>query len=178
VVEVTGMASQKQDLFATAEVADLLNLPKWRVIKFIEGEQYGIEPVANVGSGTGSRRLYNVENLCEFAVALRLLETGLRSLDIGRVIYQLREQGSLASRLRENRDLFVAILRSPFSGMYLRRQRPQNVQFVDGVEEAFAMLKPRSESALILVPVESTFRKLQKRLDEFTRKSGQANEGD
>ena len=172
------MVERNQELFATAEVARLLGQPEWRVIKFVEGEQYGIKPAAVVGSGTGGRRLYDVENVCEFAVALRLLESGLRSLDIGRVIRQLREKGPLQQQLSDNRELYIAIARKPRSGTFLATPRPQEVSFVRGSKGAGEILRRRKDYALILVPMGSVFRKVQRELSELHSKSSRPDVGE
>jgi DNA-binding transcriptional MerR regulator len=88
-------------IFGTEEVASILGLKEWRVVRFAQSKGYGITPAFVQASGSGSRRLYNVENVCEMALAAWLTEAGLRIDVIGRVLQQVREQGGLSRYLEE-----------------------------------------------------------------------------
>src|SRR5260370_30728661 len=55
-----------------------------------------------MGKGLGSRRLYDLENVCEIAVALALLEAGLRPAVIGDALHRL---GNMAYQIREEENL-------------------------------------------------------------------------
>lgn len=162
--------------FVTSEVAELLRLPVWRVIKFAQGEEYGIRPSIRKASGSGTRRVYDTENVCEFALALRLLETGLRSKAIGKVIRQLREKGSLTSKLgvrkEEASSLYLAIIRTPQTGRPLDAQRHQGVRFILGIEEAEGILKARPQDDVIFVPIGSVFLDLKQRLRQMESEKG------
>jgi hypothetical protein len=166
------------DFFFTADIAKLLGLPEWRVLKFVESKEYAITPGVATGAGSGSRRVYNLENVCEFALAVRLLESGLRSLDIGRVIRELRQKEKLSSKLDETK-LYLAIVRKPrlFSPHGIPRR--QELSFVREIEEISEILKKRRDHALILVPLGSMFRKLDQNLRKLeAEKSAAAEKGD
>lgn len=87
-------------IFTTDEVVRLLGLKRkdtWRVIKFAQSREYGIVPSLGVARGQGTRRLYNLENVLEMALALRLLDIGLRPSTIGDVFRHLRKMGERLS---------------------------------------------------------------------------------
>jgi len=98
------MAANSLYVFTTDELTKLLGLDpkkdKWRVVRFAESREYKIVPSIKLASGSGSRRLYDLENVCEFALALHLLQIGLRSQVIGNAIQKLRKQGKLSRLLR------------------------------------------------------------------------------
>jgi DNA-binding transcriptional MerR regulator len=105
-------------VFTTEKVARILGVPEWRVVRFAQTKKYGITPAYGQASGSGSRRLYNVENVCEMALASWLTEAGLRIEVIARVLTQVRNQGGLARYLdedweRETLHTYLAIVRKP-----------------------------------------------------------------
>jgi hypothetical protein len=135
----------------------------WRILKFAESKEYGIQPGISAPRGPGTRRLYDLENVCEFALALRLLETGLRSAAIGKVLKQVK--GQLGSALRApEKSFYLVIIRTPRPGKPLAEKRPQEVRFAEGVEEATRILKSRRDDDVLLVPVGAMFRELKRHL--------------
>ncbi len=161
-------------VFTQEQVAGLVGLNPakegWRILKFAESREYGIRPSIAAARGSGSRRLYNLENVCEFALALRLLETGLRSAAIGKAIRQLREQGPLSAKLEidkaKAKSLYLAIIRTPRTGKPLDEKRPQEVAFID-IEAASRILKSRRDDDVILVPIGSLFLEVNRRLQNL-----------
>lgn len=159
------VASETNRFFSTEEVAALVGLDphkdKWRVIKFAQSDEYGIRPSVRQATGSGSRRLYSVEDVCEIALALRLLETGLRSMVIGRVIRQLRTRGKLSERVHyggaDSEKEFLAILRKPQTGKPLDEKREQVVEWVGDAKQAEDIRRQNPTCDLILVPVGSMF---------------------
>jgi hypothetical protein len=136
------MVARKPKFFTTEQVAELLGLgpqDKWRITKFVKSREYGIEPAISVGSGPGSRRLYDIENVCEIGLALRLLETGLRPKVIGQVLKELGQEGRLSENLKSETDraraLYLCILVSPQPGKPLDASRIRYVDFVLGFTE-------------------------------------------
>ena len=173
-------------VLTTADVAEILELREWRVIKFVEGKEYGIKPAFATGKGRRSRRLYDVENVCEIAVALRLLETGLRSRVIGQVIRQLRErkkgggkeEEKLSTKLKigeqEAANLHLTIMREPRPGKRLDTDRLEFVGFTEGLVETQQWLDDIGEEVgdnivcdMIFVPIGSLFLELRNRLGKF-----------
>lgn len=73
-------------VFQTAEVAAAVGVPEWRIIKFVEGKEYRIQPSVSRAKGTGTRRLYSVFDIYEIAIANQLLGDGFRPAVIGHVI--------------------------------------------------------------------------------------------
>jgi hypothetical protein len=154
-------------VFTTEQVAGLVGLdPKkdsWRILKFAESREYGIQPSISTPRGSGSRRLYGLENVCEFALALRLLETGLRSAAIGKVLKQVK--GKLDSKVgTAEKSLYLVIIRTPHPGKPLAEKRPQEVRFAKDIEAATKILKSRRDDDVLLVPIGTTLRELKSRL--------------
>jgi hypothetical protein len=171
------MAARTLQVFTTDELTMLIGLDpkkdKRRVIKFAESREYNIVPSIKLASGSGSRRLYDLENVCEFALALHLLETGLRSKVIGRVIRELRRKGRLSAKLEmegsQLENLKLVIARTPQPGKPLSEKRNQVVNFREGGEKltefiAKAFSNPSNGFDMILVPIGPTFYELKNRL--------------
>ena len=155
-------------VFTTDQVTGIIGLdPKkesWRILKFAESREYGIQPSISSPRGSGSRRLYDLENVCEFALALRLLETGLRSAAIGKVLRQVK--GSLVAKLKTTvKPLYLVIIRTPHTGKPLAEKRPQEVHFIEGIEDASRILKSRGDDDVLFVPVGSLFQEVRNRLE-------------
>lgn len=92
------MIGASQMTFKTGEVADLLGLPVWRLMKFFQGKEYGLGTRKAPGK-KGIHRIYTIENVCEIALAHWLFESGLRSSVIGEVLRQLRSSELLSGNL-------------------------------------------------------------------------------
>lgn len=174
------MVARTLQVFTTEQLTRLLGLDpkkdKWRVTKFAESREYSIEPSISEASGSGSRRLYDVENACELALALRMLETGLRSRVIGRAIRQLRKRGKLNTKLEMEdsvlENLKLVIARVPEPGKPLNETRHQVVNFRQGIENLTDLIRktfrdPNNEYDMILVPMGSTFLNLKHRLAQL-----------
>jgi hypothetical protein len=136
------MVASRRKIFTTEEVAALIGLSPedtWRVTKFIKSREYGIKPAITMGSGHGSRRLYDIENVCEIGLALRLLEAGLRPQVIGHVLKEVGQYSNVSPKLKIGADaakiLYLAILLSPRTGKPLDVSRIQYVDFVEGFSE-------------------------------------------
>lgn len=104
-------------IFTTDRIARLLKLPEWRVVRFAQVSGYGIKPAWWDDTGPGSRRLYDLENVCEIALASWLVQAGLRVAVIGRVLKQLRKQGGLRHLLTQPWgkavSTYLGIVRTP-----------------------------------------------------------------
>jgi DNA-binding transcriptional MerR regulator len=168
------------DYFTTEQVATLLGLKskeKWRVIKFVEGKEYGITPALISGSGPGSRRLYNLENVCEIALALEFLEAGLRPAVIGEVLERLRKKAKLSQKLiaeqREGQSMAVLVAFEPKIGKLLKQSRIHAVEFADNARAVFAEVEGEMKRSpgprLFLISIGSTFRAIKERLRSFQK---------
>jgi DNA-binding transcriptional MerR regulator len=175
------------NFYTTDQVAGLLGLTrkdKWRVVKFAESREYGIQPSVTAGSGPGSRRLYDIEDVCRIAVALRLLETGLRPRVIGEVIGKLRSSKErLSPRLTTKKEvpesLYLAISRQPRIGKPLNEERFQFVDLVERISEIEDLLDEieehfgkRPDCDLLIVSLGRMFKEISKNLRSIERKSG------
>src|SRR5690348_14530762 len=145
-------------IFTTEIAAEILGLEPWRVTKFVQSKEYGIKPSLAQAKGSGSRRLYSAEDICQIGLALRLLETGLRSKAIGKIIRQVQAKGKLSRRLLlpdRGRDLYLAIYRTPQMGRLLDESRSQSVEFISKPDEILPRLSSHAEDDVILVPLTS-----------------------
>lgn len=172
------MPTSSQDLFTTEQVVDLLGLrprDKWRVIKFAESKEYDITPARVMGKGLGSRRLYDVENICQIGVALALLEAGLRPSVIGMA---LRRVGKAARKLKTEKSLsqlFVVLIVEQRLGELLSNYRVLKADFIEegyshSPEYILGQLQ-NSEGhenyAVLFVPIGSVFTRIKRKLKEM-----------
>jgi DNA-binding transcriptional MerR regulator len=155
-------------VFTTEKAAQVLGIPGqgWRIIKFANGKEYGITPSFASAEGSGSRRLYDLENVCQIGLALRLLEAGLRPKAIGKIIRQLCAKERISSRL-EQPETFLAVFRTPQMGKPLDEKRHQLPQLLATRKEAYRLADKRPEDDLILVPLSSLFRDMASRLKDI-----------
>ena len=165
--------------FTTEQVTRLLGLKtkkdEWRVIKFAQSKEYGIKPSVSTAAGSGSRRLYDVADVCQLALALRLLETGLRSKKIGKVLGRLRKRGKLSTNLkiseREAKQLYIAIVRNPQTRTRLGEKRYKSVSFAEPWELDVILENVSANCDVIMVPVGLMFLELRQRLEQEEKKT-------
>ena len=171
------MPARALQVFTTEELTTLLGLDpkkdKRRVIKFAESREYGIVPSIKLASGSGSRRLYDLENVCEFALALHLFRTGLRSQVIGQAIRDLRKKEKLSVKLElfgpELKKLKLLIARDSKFGKPTNKNRDRWISFQagdDALSEIIAETFCNSVGGpdLVLIPIGQTFSGLKDRL--------------
>jgi hypothetical protein len=169
------MVAQTLQVFTTDELTMLLGLDpknaKRRIVNLVESREYNIVPSIKLAAGRGSRRLYDLENVCEFALALQLSQTGLRSQVIGDVIQKLRKRGKLSSKLRiddiDLQNLTLAIERDPEPGTPLYKKFMVNFladgdRVSDFVAETFSNAVDARD--LTLVRIGHSFVNLKSRL--------------
>jgi DNA-binding transcriptional MerR regulator len=80
---------EREKLYGTKQVAEILGIPDWRVKNFTEGEAYRLPKPQLVGTGRGSRRLYTITDICRIAIANQLVECGFSSEAIGDAIEEI-----------------------------------------------------------------------------------------
>ena len=139
-------------IFSTEKVARLLELPDWRVVRFAQKKEYGITPRYAEAEGTGSRRLYDLENVCEMALASALVEAGLRIQVIGRVVKQVRRMGGLSYLLsmpiEKLKTQYLGVVRSP-KGKIMG----QEAVFVQSWEQLQNIFERNRKASLLVFPV-------------------------
>jgi len=171
------MAARSLQVFTTEELTTLLGLDpkkdKRRVIKFAESREYGIVPSIKLASGSGSRRLYDLENVCEFALALHLLRTGLRSQLIGQAIRDLRKKEKLSAKLElvgaRLQKLKLLIARESEPGRLPNKIRDRLISFQEGGDDLSEIIASTFCNSiggpdLILIPIGQTFSDLKDQL--------------
>jgi DNA-binding transcriptional MerR regulator len=78
-------------LWGTKQVAEFLGVPEWRVKNFSEGEAYRLPPSQKIGTGRGSRRLYNLNDILRLAIANELVNFGFTPDAVGRAVREIPE---------------------------------------------------------------------------------------
>jgi hypothetical protein len=146
-------------IFTTEKIAQILQLPEWRVVRFAQIKSYGIKPAFGDASGPGSRRLYDLENVCEMALISWLLNAGFRGELIGRVLREVRDHGGLSFLLKEPfskaKDQHLGIIRRPKGKI-----TGQHVVFVRGWEQLENIFARDSNTSLLIIPVGRRFQDL------------------
>jgi DNA-binding transcriptional MerR regulator len=170
------MTAEHPSMFFTADIATLLKIPEWRVIKFAMGSEYGITPSHNDASGSGTRRVYSIENVCQIALALRLLDSGLSSKAIGRILRALQRKEPLSAQLSAKsltlEDLYLLIFRTPKSRRASFWSGNTEAFFVSSLTEAIEEQGERPTDDLLLISVGPTFRVLKHRLSKWQKVRG------
>ena len=139
-------------VYTTEKVARLLGLPEWRIVRFAQMKVLGIVPKFADAEGSGSRRLYDLENVCEFALTAWLLQAGLRTDAIGRVLKEVRDLGGLSHLLSQDqsktKDYILGISR-PQKGKIIR----QHVQWIYSWDQVKDILEKQVDTSLLIIPV-------------------------
>jgi DNA-binding transcriptional MerR regulator len=81
----------RPELYGTAQVAEILGIPEWRVKNFSEGATYRLPPAHRIGKGRGSRRLYGWEDIFRIAIAEHLVKCGFTAESVGRAVREVPE---------------------------------------------------------------------------------------
>jgi hypothetical protein len=163
-------------ILLTADVAALLNIPEWRVINFAQGSDYQITPSHGDAAGRGTRRMYNIEDVCQIALALRLLDSGIGSKAIGQILRVLRRKGSLSAFLewdnKKLNDLYLIIFRRRKSDTPPFYSSSRDALFVVGFTEAQVEQAERPKDDFMLLNVGSTFHVMKFRLNKSQKEKG------
>jgi DNA-binding transcriptional MerR regulator len=180
------MVASERTVFTTEQVTTLLGLnvkkDKWRVVRFAQSREYGITPSISEASGPGSRRLYDIENVCQIALALRLLETGLRPRVIGEIIRKLRRTIKLSPKLMAEgfgKSLYLVISRQPRVGRLLNEERFQLLNFVEDIPEVQELFdeiedefQKRPDCDLLFVSLGRMFQEINRNLRRMAKGGG------
>ena len=165
------MSNHVPEIFVTAQISKLLRVPEWRIIKFVGGKEYGITPALAQAAGTGTRRLYDLENVCELALAWWLFQAGLRSDVVGWILRQIREEQEPLKKLLEldedqGNALHLAITRTERKGHFLAPR--QRVDFLRSIDDIAHLLDtPKDNSSFVLIPVGRNYFDLKRRLKKL-----------
>jgi hypothetical protein len=170
------MSSRFPNIFFTADIAALLRIAEWRVIKFAQGAEYQIAPSHSDAAGSGTRRVYDIEDVCQIALALRLLDSGLGAKAIGEIIALLRRSGRLSDKLalskRELKNLYLAVVRLRRTGRGYFGNRTRAAFFVSDPVQAEMDREARPPNDLMLISVGSMFNQLRDRLGNLQSERG------
>jgi hypothetical protein len=77
--------------FGTGEVAEILNVPIWRLQKFLDSPSYRLAPGGRLGHGRGSRRTFSTEDVYRIAIAARMVGDGFAAPFVGSILEQFED---------------------------------------------------------------------------------------
>ena len=100
----------RAELYGTSQVAEILNIPEWRVKNFSEGEAYRLPPAKQVGRGRGSRRLYEWTDIYRILIANELVEMGFTPEAVGRAVREIPESKLVSRDYLDEDSLLLALL--------------------------------------------------------------------
>lgn len=88
-------------LFGLSEVTAILStaerpVPEWRIKNFTQAAAYRLPPTAQLGTGRGSRRMFDWLGVVKLALADHLAEFGFAPESIGTLLPQIRERDLMA----------------------------------------------------------------------------------
>jgi DNA-binding transcriptional MerR regulator len=156
-----------QQVFTTEKIAKIVGLKEWRVVRFAQDPKFGITPAFGAAAGPGSRRLYDLENVCQMALASWLLQAGLRVEVIGRVLKQVGKQGDLKHRLKQPaekaRDAYLGVIRRPKGKI-----AEQEAAFIHSWGHLQSIFERNWDTSVLVVPIGLRFIVLGNVLDRLT----------
>jgi hypothetical protein len=77
---------------SAGEVKEILSIEQWRLQKFLNSPQFGLSKSAElIGSGRGSRRVFDPEDMCRIGIAAQMVEDGFAAKFIGEVLEQMQD---------------------------------------------------------------------------------------
>src|SRR5713226_4094622 len=100
----------RAELYGTSQVAEILNIPEWRVKNFSEGEAYRLPPAKQVGRGRGSRRLYEWTDIYRILIANELVEMGFTPEAVGRAVREIPESKLVSRDYLDEDSMLLALL--------------------------------------------------------------------
>ena len=109
----------RQSLYGTKQVADILQVPEWRVKNFSQGEAYRLPPSIQLGRGRGSRRLYDWKDVCRIAIANNMTNLGLAPEAVGKAIKEIPESKLVESKWTSGNSL--ALVRTTTDDWYVEK---------------------------------------------------------
>src|SRR5262249_32345422 len=78
--------------FGTGEVAEILNVPVWRLQKFLRSSKYAwLTPEGHIGEGRGSRRTFSTEDIYRIAIAARMVGDGFAAPFVGSILERFED---------------------------------------------------------------------------------------
>jgi len=155
-------------VFESTKLTTLIGIQPNYLNRCIERRQYGIEASVRSGSGRGSRRLFDENDVFGVALVWWLSESGLRSLTIQYVLNQicggrLNSTANDAARILLSRAApMLVIEREPRTPANANAEHPtQKVHFFNYSEASEFVRESQTASALV-IPVETLFANLKK----------------
>jgi hypothetical protein len=116
-------------IFRAGDVVRIVDIPRWRLEKFLTGKGYQLSPSGQLGKGKGSWRLFKAEDLYRLAVASRMVEDGFTAKFVSFVLQSI-----------EDKEMFefdeVGNVRVPELGVFRTKEGPE-VRFVSSTNKPY-----------------------------------------
>ncbi len=114
IADILGTPELKVPAFLAGQAAEVLGIPLWRLQKFLSSPRYKLAPAKTFGKGSGSRRVFSVEDLYRFALAIRLTRDGFAAKFIGEILEGLQDHEFVGPDNRgEEAVLGITLSRGP-----------------------------------------------------------------
>ena len=91
-LDILETAPVKVPRFSTGQVAKILDLPIWRLQKFLDSPRYDLSPSGQLGKGRGSRRTYSTEDVYRIGIAAFLIRDGFAPKFVGSVLQFIEDR--------------------------------------------------------------------------------------
>ena len=123
-------------------------------MRFAQIKQYGITPAFGDARGSGSRRLYSLENVCQMALATWLTDAGLRVEVIGKVLEGVQRHGGLTRFVDSNKHVhkFLGVVRAP-KGKKVR----QDAVYIEDWKQLEKIFEHSTHASVVIIPIGMNF---------------------
>jgi hypothetical protein len=123
---------RSRPVFNTGAVAQILEIPIWRLQKFLDSPRFELSVSDQLGSGRGSRRLFSREDVYRIGIANRLVADGFGAKKVAEAVKDFDDSDLLKwdEQGRQIRLGFVAMCRTRGSGRkteYFPAARPPDL---------------------------------------------------
>jgi hypothetical protein len=171
--KVDGKTSSRR-FFDSARVTKAVGIGPIYLNKFIERNQYGIEPSVRAGEGRGSRRFFDENDVYGIALVWWLFEAGLRSKTIQYVLNEIcagRKKATAneaARKLLESDADMIAIRRQPRIGQHTGEPHPKQDVILIISETSFEYpLAGLDTESLLYIPTDNLFETLKESIQKY-----------
>jgi hypothetical protein len=103
-------ARSRSELYGTSQVAEILNIPEWRIKNFSEGKAYRLPPAKQVGRGRGSRRLYEWADIYRLLIANELVGMGFIPEAVGQAVREVPESKLISRDILDEDSMLLVLL--------------------------------------------------------------------
>lgn len=129
--------------FGTGEVAEILDVPIWRLQKFLDSPSYRLSSEGRLGHGRGSRRVFSTEDIYRIAIAVRMVGDGFSAAVVGPFLQEIEDRNFWSRRDAVGNELpppaMIGLKRGP-NGPQLTHYDALNVPTFGGKNSPYYLL--------------------------------------